>query len=622
MIRRRLRVAAVVGVLALAVAACSGVPSSSKPQIIGPGLNGDTLGSQPTNTPQPNAEPREIVQEFLKANTTEPIDPRGAHEFLSPDEQRKWSDQGVTILDGSLDNAQVGIGVTGSTHAVSVTVTGTKIGSVDADGVYTAWPAGTGGEGSPWAPAYGLDPLNGQFRISDAPDGLVLYALEFRQYYRPVRLYFLDGVNETRLVPDVRYTALQDSQATATWALNQLINGPQNELAGAVQNEIPRQALGRASVSIDGLQLRVELPGSARLDSDDKVRMAAQLLATLASQSPKMEMTITDGGVPVDIGNLGQSFTRADFARLPAPSAPAQATHFFDETPDPPAQWPLFYIDGQHRLVTGNGQPVSGPMGVPGRYSDLNSVAITGNRADADYYVAATRGTGSQQTLWMGRTEVGLNVRVGAVPPGPLTRPSWLAGQSQVWVASGSKVYAVQYSSTAPIRTATQTQPVAVPLLPSSARIKALRLSPEGSRVAMIIQQGSASQLWVGSVVRNDNTQGTPSRIDQIEPVTSPSYRLTDVTWGDDSVLWVVGSGPQGDGAWTVYPDGGLWEVQPLTGMPQPKLDSITAGVGVLPWSSVGGYVYQQNPDTQSWEGPGRRTTHGTNPVYQEGYVD
>jgi hypothetical protein len=613
-----------VGALALAVAACSGVPSSSKPQVIGPGLGGNSLAPQPTNTPQKNAEPREIVQEFLRANISEPLDPRGPHEFLTPDEQRKWSDQGVTILSGSIDDAHVGLGVTGTTHAVAVQVKGTQVGSIGANGAYTAWPVGSGGEGTQWAPTYGLDPVNGQFRISDAPDGLVVYATEFAQFYRAVRLYFLDGA-ETRLVPDVRYTALQSPQAIATWALNQLIAGPRSELTNAVHNEIPpNQPSGRASVSINGLQVRVELPGSSRLDSDDKVRMAAQLLATLASQSPKTTMTITDGGVPVDIGNLGSSFTRADFARLSAPAAPGQAPHFFDQTPDPPAQWPLFYVDDQHRLVTGNGAPVSGPMGTPGRYGDLNSVAITGNRADSDYYVAATRGQGSGQTLWLGRTTVGLNTQVSAVPRGPLTRPSWLAGQSQVWVASGSKVYAVQYfpTSSSQAQTQAETQAVSVPLLPGNARIKALRLSPEGSRVAMIIEQGNASQLWIGSVVRNDNTQGTPSRIDQIEPVTPPAYRLTDVTWSDDSTLWVVGSGPQGGGVWSVNPDGALMKDQPLTGLPQPKLDSITAGVGVLPWSSAGGYVYQQNPDTESWEGPGRHTTHGNNPVYQDGYVD
>jgi hypothetical protein len=53
-------------------------------------------------------------------------------------------------------------------------------------------------------------------------------------------------------------------------------------------------------------------------------------------------------------------------------------------------------------------------------------------------------------------------------------------------------------------------------------------------------------------------------------------------------------------------------------GLPPPQApDSITAAPGVLPWVSAGGHVFQQGQDA-SWEGPGRRTTSGTAPVYLE----
>ncbi len=345
-----IRVLAGLATAAVVVTACSGVPHSSAPQVIGPGLGDETSGSQPSNTPQPNAEPRTIVQEFLRANVSDP------HEFLTPDEQRKWSDKTVTILQGSVEDALVGQAGPGTTHAVAVTVQGTQIGSVAADGTYIPTPAESGGAGQPWSGQYSLDPVNGQSRISDAPPGLVVYADEFAQAYRPIRLYFLD-LSEKRLVPDVRYTALTSPQAVASWELDQLLAGPRAELTYAVRTEIPSQpASAHPSVTVSGLQARVELPGSSRLDSDVKQKMAAQLVATLGNSQPQLSMTITDGGVPIDIANLPPTFTRQDIAAIPPPTAGTQP-HFFESITEPP----VFYVDAEGRLVTGEGRLVDGP---------------------------------------------------------------------------------------------------------------------------------------------------------------------------------------------------------------------------------------------------------------------
>lgn len=604
----------VTGVAAVAVVAtaCSGVPTSSAPQVIGPVLGAASSGSQPTDTPQPGAEPRAIVQEFLRANVAEPLDPRGPHEFLTPDEQRKWSDRTVTILQGSVEDADVGFGTPGNPHAVAVTVKGTQIGSLAAAGTYTPSPPASGGSGQPWSFTYGLDPVNGQFRISEAPDGLVVYADEFANAYRSTPLYFLD-LAEKRLVPDVRYTALTLPQAAASWELTQLLAGPRDELVNAVRTEMPSQlSSARSSVTVNGLQERVELPGSSHLDSDVKVRLAAQLIATLGSAQPQTAMTITDGGVPIDITNLSQPFTRDTLAGVP-PTAGANA-RLFDTASAPP----VFYLDDAGRLVAGDGRLVDGPLGTGGRY-DLRSVAVTAARADTDYYVAACIDTGSAQAFWVGRASSGLRqVPLVPVPHGPLTRPSWLTGQKEVWVANGSNLYRADYTARPVPTTAAGTVPTT---LPPGARIAALRLSPEGSRIAMIVQSGSQSQLWVAAVVRTGSLpDGGTARLDSAEPITPRGYHLSDVAWSDDITLWTVGTTNQGRGIWSVTVDGAGLRERSSAGLPQPQAaDSITTAPGVLPWVSARGYVFEQSSD---WEGPGHRTTRGTNPVYQEGYLD
>src|SRR5262249_61530478 len=96
---------------------------------------------------------------------------------------------------------------------------------------------------------------------------------------------------------------------------------------------------------------------------------------------------------------------------------------------------PVFYLDVAGRLVTGDdGKPVPGPLGLGD--SALTSVAVAAINPADPYEVAATKGTGSNQTLWMGNTQTGLHKTT--VPNGSFTRPSWAAGPPAAWGAEGA----------------------------------------------------------------------------------------------------------------------------------------------------------------------------------------
>lgn len=584
------------------LAGCSGVPSSSSPRVIRPGI-GDTSDTLPTNTPQPDAEPRAIVQEFLRANADEPLEARGVRQFLTPPAQRSWSDSFVTILQGSVEDAKVGFARPTGSNSVSVRVEGTQIGSVNSDGVYLPT---ANGAGAPWSHEYTLQQVNGQSRISALPDGLVVYATDFSRVYQAVRLYFLD-LREKRLVPDVRYSGLGSNKAAlASWALNQLTAPPRGDLTNAVRTEVPSlPAATPPSVALDGQIARVNIPGSSRLEDDVKAKLAAQLLATMDSVQPQVGLRLTDGGTPVDVmGANDHPITKDDFTAHMSQSAPGAQSHFFDGLDVAR----LFYVDGSGRLVTGSGEPVEGPLGTHAVYN-LNSVAITSPRKSDDYYVAACIGTGARQSLWVGRSSIGLR-QIDL--SGRLTRPSWLAGQREVWIAKGAGLYRVDYSG------AVQRVPTT---LPPGATITAMRLSPEGSRIAMIVRDAAGTQLYVGSIIRIDSvpTQGSTARLDGVEPILPPRYKLTDVAWGDDMTLWAIGGSD--NGIWSVNVDGSNLQPISTSGLPQPqRIDSITIGRGAAAaWVSAGGYVFERGTD---WEGPGHRTTRGRNPVYQDSYLD
>jgi hypothetical protein len=590
-IRRVRRVGVGAAAVAMVVSACSGVPSSSSPEVIHPAQGDLSAAGQPLIAPQPGAEAREIVKEFIKANVGEPDDPRGAHLFLTQAEQSKWSDSTVAILQ---QDPVVNFAESGPRDTRTVTVSGTQVGRLAADGTYTPEPAGAGGGGQPWQNTFTLALVDGQWRISDLPDGLIVTEADFAAAYLPARkLYFFD-LQEEHLVPDLRYSALTSEQAIASWQLTQLLGGPRSQLDGAVRSEVPSQGAlsARPSVKVSGQFDSIELPGSSQLDAPTKRKLAAQLMATFGQLDAQAVMTITDGGRPIDIPSIPQRFTKSDISA---------ATGLFGSI-----QPPVFYIDRPGRLVDAkgtpveaNGKPFKGPLG-PGPHI-LTSVAVAARNSD-NYEVAVTTGSGASEALWIGKLVSSLHkAEVGI---GPLTRPSWAPGLTEAWVASGAHLFRVSDRAKA------------IPVdadLPEGA-ITALRFSSDGTRLALIVQgKTGGAQLWIAAVVR----AGGPVRLDNPQQITTQNYALTDVAWNDDTTLYVIGKdSSHNPGIWSIQADGSNLQPRPTGGLPSAP-DSITAapGGGMPAWVSAGAGVFQETSD---WEGPNNQTTYGSNPVYLE----
>jgi len=590
--RRLRRVGVGAAAVAMVVSACSGVPSSSSPEVIHPAQGALSAAGQPLITPQPGAEAREIVKEFIKANVGEPDDPRGAHLFLTQAEQSKWSDSTVAILQ---QDPVVNFAESGPRDTKKVTVSGTQVGRLAADGTYTPELGGTGRRGVTWQNTFTLVLVDGQWRIRDLPDGLIVTEADFAAAYLPARkLYFFD-LPEEHLVPDLRYSALTSEQAIASWQLTQLLARPRAQLDGAVRSEVPPSQgapSARPSVKVSGQFDSVELPGSSQLDAVTKRKLAAQLMATFGQLEAQAVMTITDGGRPIDIPSIPQRFTKSDISA---------ATGLFGSI-----QPPVFYIDRQGRLVDAkgtpveaNGKPFKGPSD-PGSHI-LTSVAVAARNSD-NYEVAVTTGSGASEALWIGKLVSSLHK--AAVGIGPLTRPSWAPGLTEAWVASGVNLFRVSDRAKA-IRVQTG--------LPEGA-ITALRFSSDGTRLALIVQgKAGGAQLWIAAVVRASGTV----RLDNPQPITTPDYALTDVAWNDDTTLYVIGKdSSHNPGIWSIQADGSNLQPRPTGGLPSAP-DSITAapGGGMPAWVSAGVGVFQETSD---WEGPNNQTTYGSNPVYLE----
>ena len=67
----------------------------------------------------------------------------------------------------------------------------------------------------------------------------------------------------------------------------------------------------------------------------------------------------------------------------------------------------------------------------------------------------------------------------------------------------------------------------------------AVRLSPDGSRIAIVVSgaKASSAQLYVGSIVRGSGQV----RIDQMPPVSPEGVVVRDVAWLDSNKLFAIG---------------------------------------------------------------------------------
>ena len=564
--------------LGIVLSACSGVPTKSTPQIIGP-VRGGTTAVAPTVAPAAGADPRSIVKGFLSASASSDQHHSAARSFLTADARNRWSDTTVTIVDSEL------IGNFDSVES-TVTMSGRQMGTSNAAGVYTPVLKGSGAGGDAVPFSFGLRRIGGEWRINSLKNGIVIGYDEFQRLYEQRPLYFLN-LTDDRLVPDPRFTPLVDPSDLATWLVGQLAAGPRPELQEAVNTSLPAQIDPRSVTVTIGAVSAVEVPGASQLDASTRNQLAAQLALTLQPVMGQAPLSITDGGKTVRIPAFGSTqFTASQFSALVAPPTLAPA---------------LYYLRGGG-VADASGRALPGAIGSGGY--NLTSVAVSAGGA-ADVPIAATNGPISDSRLVIGTQRTGLRT---TTVHGVLSRPAWVPFLDEVWVGDGAMIY----------RTTIGGRSSVVQLSASvgtiAGRVEALRLSPEGSRVAMVLAaRDGTAQLWLGAVVRNAGQV----RVDSLEPISPLGVVVTDVAWNDQLKLFLIGRSPAtGESSiYEVQVDGSLWTPRSIANLP-PGPDSITVAENAPAWVSAGGTVWTQRGG--SWASPGSDTTFGTAPVYAD----
>lgn len=577
---------ALCSVAVLGLAGCTTVPDNSAPTVV-QRVQLQPAAAAPSGPPS-GAEPREIVQGFLTANGTADPHHVGARLYLTPQERTRWSDLTTTVVDNTqvrniaLDKHPAG--PAGGT----ITVTGREIGTIDENGVYKPFLRGNGSGlgGVEFSQTYHLISSHGQWRIDSVPAGLLVTSAQFQAFHQ-YAVYFFDSA-EQDLVPVPRYTQRADPRDVVPWLVqDQLAGQPPSEL----QSGLPSNDTNKIAVSYpaDPTQpISIEIPGASALDGANLNRLAAQVSATLQQVLQVDLIQITDGGQPV---------------RIPAVNASAfpvgQLSGRYQ--PVPPSNL-LYYVHGG-AVYQEDGRRIPGKIGA-GVYG-LTSAALTTGSGGA-LQVAGVRQSGSQQVLDIPNPKV-----PGSLVPtsvhGALSRPTWAPGRREVWIGDGSDLERV----TGP--RSVQTVQLDVSAGKASGQVRAVRVSPDGGRVALVLASAGTSQIYVGDIVRSQNQVS----VNNLQPISPQGVAVTDVAWNDQFKLFATGHDMTiGDSqVYEVLCDGSLWTPGGDQGLPGAP-EAVTAASGSEAVVSSGDTLYQQQGS--QWRGLLNGETPGSNPVYLE----
>jgi hypothetical protein len=568
-------------VLTALLSACSTVPTSSPVVQItqAPPRAESPVGIEPLS-PEPGATPEEVVRGFLDAAASTVRGHPVAREHLAPEPRGSWSDDaGITLLGA--DYATV------TTDAGTVVVTGELVGTIDQRGGFTV------GAQEVYTREFRLQQVDGEWRITDPPDGLLMLEPDFERLYERRDLYFLDPTGQ-RVVPDPRY--LISGEAQPTVLVERLLDGPSAVLAAGVRNALDDPALEDAAlgstVTVSAQTVTVDLTGVADAEPARLADLSAQLVWTLGQLPSVRSVEIQADGDPLALDGVPAVQTVDTWAALDPDAAPVDAVGHY-------------LVDGALWTATDDPAPAPGPAGA-GAYG-LSSAAV-----------ATDPSTGELTQM------VGVTVRDGAatlltgpyggdltpvLPSSTLTVPTVAATRQEFWlVRDGSTVVRVPANG--------PPQAVNAVTLPGLGRATALQLSPDGVRAAVVVENGQRQSLHVGTVVRSDDG---PVALRDWREVAPTLGQVVDVAWRTSGSLLVL-AGDAGEDRTVPYVVGvDGWDLSPVptAGLPS-QATQVAAAPERPPLVSAGGTIWEWQVAGGTWVTlvRGQQPQPGTEPFY------
>lgn len=472
---RRLRVLVPLLLVALVLSGCTGVPGSGPVVAVGTGPS-EPVAPTPAEVDK-NLAPDQVVRQFLEssADTSRDVSRSApfqtARNYLTEAAAQSWQPQNNSTQVVVLDVVRVNAPATrrASADQAEVDVQGTQLASLDADNAYHATAP------TAYTHSFNLVREQGEWRISNPPNALVLNQSQFEATFKQRMLYFVSQDGEV-LVPDPRWIILGPSPKDRAAALvDLLLGGASVGLSPAVLNRLEGGRL-RGNIELDPQngEVKVDLTGVRLPNQQAQLQLIGQLVDTLApTEAPGVQISV-DGQL---LG--GRAYTPRDTQSLDAEQIPAVG---------PPVPGDGYYVNPSgHVLSLTTGEAMWGELGYSAQVKAAAMSAANGA-------VAAVVSAGDQQQLTIGRP-LQYQPSTTVLTADRLTAPTFDRSGTSVWVVqqTGDKTDVRQLTTTAPFGQ----QSVTVPDLADLGQVTALERSPDGARVALVADK----KLYLGTVV-------------------------------------------------------------------------------------------------------------------------
>lgn len=550
MSRLRRALTAVAAGLALVLAGCAGLPTSGPINAGQPVTDDNGPGdvSFVPAGPATDATPAQIVEGFIAAGSG----PRGnwatAQEFLTDEARAVWKPAaGVTVYESGSRRLT-------EDSETQITVTVEPEALVDATGAYSV-----AGQGEiPFL--FQLEQVGGQWRIAQAPDGVILDENRFESVFQRYELMYFDPT-WTRLVPDIRWFPATNAVTRITQAL--VDGAPTPWLLDAVVTAFtPTVGLAVSAVPESAGIAEVPLGSSARgLDQQVLDRMQTQLEESLA----------TAGIIGVDM--------LVDDQILVAEPVPV-ARMSIDSRP-------LVLTDEEFGYLSGT--QIEAIVGLSDAVLEVDANEATAIELNADRATAAVQlASGTVVRVEADGAVTDVDSREGLV--GPTIDPDGF-----IWTVPADDPHAV-------VAGAPDGSVVGIDgAWPGATSISAMHVSRDGTRIAAVVLDGTEPAVWVAGIVRDD--AGVPIELGETKLLAQLPGTGVDVAWLDGKTLAAAGTaGEQG------------FVVQVPTGGPVTQLRA-PAGITTVSGGNQAGAVRLRDDDGDLFVQRGANWQHQTSGI-------
>lgn len=472
-IAKALKMLAILG-MAGSLIACQAIPTEGG---VHEGLDDFVQAEQQVvyrpDMPVPDASQEDIVRGFLQAASSSADDYQIARQFLTAPYQNVWRPYTSVLIDE------------GSRKFTQSTPTQTKftlnvLATVDETGAMNQMEPGKQTEVH-----FELRRENGQWRISAAPNGVILDRTTFRDVWSQQQLYFW-GVDET-LVPDPRW--FLNRGVVTTQIVEELIAGPQVSLAGSLLNAFPNgTSLTSDIVLVEAGVAQIDVTSELLNASARELEAVAMQMATTLNSVPGVsaysvsvnKAEVLSGVVSPDPGNR--------------PSNPTDAT-----------QWPAIVQDGEFGFLAPTGFITDTDLNT--NLAEIVSKKIVVGSGSREVIAQSKEG------IFFVDSESVLSIDARA----DLLEPS-LDRFGYVW--SATKAQPNLITITLPGESQVELE---IPWL-EGVKVEAFKVSPDATKIAFLIADNDSTSVIVTGIVRTEN--GTPNYV---------------VEAGDKRVMWVKG---------------------------------------------------------------------------------